>query len=182
MKFLAIDLEMTGLDRHEDFLLEVGAILLDEGLNELGRFTSVRDDLPMSTIVQQIKDPFVMEMHLKSGLLDAISRATQDKLGEYWVRGWAQTGLKNLIGPVNTKDPIVLLGCSVHGDRAVLEEEMPSFVARLSHKHLDCSSLLLCHKLPFLGPPGRAHRAIADAEEAVYLARQYRNVLKRVAA
>ncbi len=65
-----IDCEMTGLDLVADALIEVAALVTDFDLNVLGDGIDLIIKPPAEAITQM--DPYVRNMHEKSGLLDAL--------------------------------------------------------------------------------------------------------------
>ena len=77
-----IDLEMTGLDPAENVIVEIAALITNNDLEILAEGPSLviqasEDDLA-------IMDPYVVEMHTKSGLLDEIrnSKVTLEEAGK----------------------------------------------------------------------------------------------------
>ena len=69
-----MDLEMTGLDPAIDVIVEIATIVTDDDL----KIVAEGPDLVIhqSPEVLAAMDPFVIEMHTKSGLLVAISAST----------------------------------------------------------------------------------------------------------
>ena len=77
-----IDLEMTGLDPAENVIVEIATLITNNDLEILAEGPSLviqasEDDLA-------IMDPYVVEMHTKSGLLDEIrnSKVTLEEAGK----------------------------------------------------------------------------------------------------
>jgi oligoribonuclease len=78
-QFCFIDIETTGISQEDDFILEIGAILIDENLEPATGAPSFH------TVVQYKGDPGVYEdvviaMHTKSGLWNECAAST--------VKGW----------------------------------------------------------------------------------------------
>src|SRR3954447_17675701 len=65
-----MDLEMTGLDPAKDVIVEIATLITDDDLTILAE----GPDLVVHASDEQLAamDPFVVEMHTKSGLLEAI--------------------------------------------------------------------------------------------------------------
>lgn len=173
---LWLDVETTGLDPKRESLLEVGAIVTDERLVELGRFSSLvrpRDGALDGMI------PVVREMHEGSGLLEEL-RAGAPAWGEVRRRFMEFVEARSGGG-----GDVYLAGSSVHFDRSFLAEALPELLPRMSHRVLDVSTLKVIAKLwrPELEgfrmgrPP--AHRVIEDLEASMAELRHWGSVLLR---
>jgi oligoribonuclease len=68
---LWVDLETTGLDPHTGVVLEVGARLTDQLLNEVSRFHTIihHDEKDLDELKDLFFPPAVVEMHTKNDLL-----------------------------------------------------------------------------------------------------------------
>lgn len=158
MKFCVLDLETTGTDPDTDSILEVGAIMLTEQLEELGRFHS---------LVRQTHgvewgdlDAVVQDMHEKNGLRAQIDageglpcRVVEGQLVD-WIRYLAQG------------ETVLLAGNSVHFDRSFLAVDMPCVIEALHYRQQDIGAL--CRELRACGvdlpaQPKMAHRGLEDA-------------------
>lgn len=166
-----IDCEMTGLDLGKDALIEVAAIVTDENLTPLDEGIDVIIKPPAESLVDM--DPFVVEMHTKSGLLDQLP--TGIPLAE------AQEAVLDYIrGHVPDARKAPLAGSSVHMDRAFLSRDMPDLIAHLHYRIIDVSSLkeLVRRWYPrvyFAAPEKRGgHRALADVLDSIRELRYYR--------
>lgn len=138
--FIGIDIETTGLDPETGHILEVGVVLFDHELEEQAstRLLCV-DPVGVKLCAERDLDPFILEMHSRSGLLDEINEAEWD----------AQEAAESYAAAVNVvaswhemlggKQP--MLGSSVHFDRAWLKVHMPELEALFSHRNIDASSL-----------------------------------------
>lgn len=138
--FIGIDIETTGLDPEAGHILEVAVVLFDEHLAEQAstRLACV-DPVGVKLCAERDLDPFILEMHTKSGLLDEINAVEWD-----FIDAWES--YKGLCGMVASwhemlggKQP--MLGSSVHFDRAWLKVHMPELEALFSHRNIDASSL-----------------------------------------
>ena len=69
-----MDLEMTGLDPDRDVIVEIATLVTDDELNILAE----GPDLVIHQAEERLTamEPVVVEMHTKSGLLDAIRQST----------------------------------------------------------------------------------------------------------
>lgn len=138
--FIGIDIETTGLDPEAGHILEVGVVLFDHELKEQGSAELLCVDPDgVRLCAERDLDPFILEMHSKSGLLDEINEVewgAQEAAESYrWLCGVVASWHEMLGG----KQP--MLGSSVHFDRAWLKVHMPELEALFSHRNIDASSL-----------------------------------------
>lgn len=124
-KYLAIDIETTGLDPKRDKVLEVGWIILTEDLQTISKGEAILHG--HTQYIDELADAYVHDMHLVSGLYHSDSDSSV---------GTLRTRLQNTKG-------LHLLGFSVHFDRSFLRELIPEVECGWHHRHMDCSSLKL---------------------------------------
>ena len=166
-----IDCEMTGLDIGADALVEVAVIVTDAELNVLGEGVSVVI-APTPGSVEQM-DPFVVDMHTKSGLIhelaDGTTMAAAQEAVLAYVRQWV---------PEPGKAP--LAGNTVGMDKMFLDRDMPELMAHLHYRVIDVSSFkeLARRWYPriYFNSPEKhgGHRALADILESIDELRYYR--------
>jgi oligoribonuclease len=168
MKLLFLDLETTGL-AVDAAILEVGAIAVD-GERLIGHFHRRVSQPPQ---VLEAMEPFVREMHEKSGLLAELKRDAMPmqtvgfELAEFIGKHWAKD-----------EDKPRLAGYSVHVDKRWLESAAPAVAALMHHRVLDVSSLRDTLKdmgLEFA--KNDVHRAIADCEDSIRAYQTFRKIL-----
>jgi len=170
-KYLAIDLETTGLDPSTCAILEVAAVVLDEDLVELERLvTAVECD---DEILDRASHE-VLRMHLGTGLIERLSA------GDWWVgRGGGHVEVDTVAIQLEAlldtfPERPILLGSSVHFDRGFLREHMPNVERRLHHRHVDASSFkLMAPELPW-PKPKVAHVAEHDVDCSIEICRMAR--------
>ena len=166
-----IDCEMTGLSLLNDALVEIAAVVTDSELNVLDEGIDVVIAPPAEALAQM--DPFVVQMHTSSGLLDELAAGmtldeARDKVLEY-LRRWV---------PEPRKAP--LAGNSVGTDRAFLDRDMPELVDHLHYRVIDVSSIKELARrwyprIYFASPEKNGgHRALADILESIDELRYYR--------
>ena len=166
-----IDCEMTGLDLSRDALVEIAAVVTDSELNVLDEGIDVVISPPAEAIAQM--DPFVVQMHTTSGLLDELDSGmtldeARDQVLEY-LRRWV---------PEPRKAP--LAGNSVGTDRAFLDRDMPELVDHRHYRVIDVSSIKELARrwyprIYFASPvKNGGHRALADILESIDELRYYR--------
>jgi len=69
-----MDLEMTGLDHTSDVIVEIATLITDDRLEIVAEGPDLVVHQPDEVLARM--DPFVVEMHTRSGLLEAIKRST----------------------------------------------------------------------------------------------------------
>ncbi|HSJ90636.1 MAG TPA: oligoribonuclease, partial [Ilumatobacter sp.] len=69
-----MDLEMTGLDHTSDVIVEIATLITDDELNVVAEGPDLVVHQPEEVLVRM--DPFVVDMHTRSGLLDLIRGST----------------------------------------------------------------------------------------------------------
>lgn len=167
---------MTGLDVDADALIEVAALVTDFELNVLGDGVNVVIR-PPDEALQQMGD-FVREMHVTSGLLDALAygmsmEAAQQQVLDY-VRAWA---------PEPKKAP--LAGNTVSTDRLFLARDMAELEQHLHYRIVDVSSIkeLARRWYPraYFNSPAKTggHRALGDIQDSIAELRYYRRAVFR---
>ncbi len=169
-----IDCEMTGLSLTADALIEVAALVTDFELNQLGDGVDVVIRPPDAALTQM--DPFVHEMHTKSGLLDQLASGTtmdaaQAQVLEY-IRAWVPEPRKAPLG-----------GNTVGTDRGFLARDMPELEAHLHYRIVDVSSIKELSRRwyprAYFNAPAKngGHRALADIRESIAELRYYREAV-----
>ena len=165
---------MTGLSLTDDALIEVAALVTDFELNQLGDGVDVVIKPPAAAIEQM--DPFVRDMHTKSGLLVELDSGTTMELAQEqvlaYIREWAPEPRKAPLG-----------GNTVATDRGFLTRDMPELEAWLHYRIIDVSSIkeLSRRWYPrvYFNAPAKSggHRALADIRESIAELRYYRQAV-----
>lgn len=168
--FPVLDLETTGLVVNPGAILEVSMIIYNENYEEVDHFSSV--------IAHDMKEldpklsPWAAEHHYKSGLLaQCVDGTNRSDLGV--VERVLITMLDRYFG---TEKPL-LVGNSIHFDRAFIKEYMPALDKRLHYRMIDVSGLWEWAKL-FKGAerPNNgtvAHRGLPDVRGSLKLMQQF---------
>jgi oligoribonuclease len=168
MKLLWLDLETTGLDPDVRSIIQLGMVVTDEHLHELGRFESVvHCHAPFGAW-----DRAAWDMHEKTGLKDLAAKAPFSSVEvEILARGFLQKHLG--------EEKATLAGNSVHFDRAFLYAHMPRVLQYVTHRHLDVSVFKVIGQMygwpAWQGAP--AHTALADIESSIASFKAYRSAL-----
>lgn len=168
-----VDTETTGTDEDRDDLLEVAMLVTDRELNildETGYQSAIHFPPAMVKWMKTQVDPFVLDMHTKTGLWDRLPDApkrnvVEDELTEY---------LNTFDRPDGSKPRMA--GSSVSFDRNFLKVNMPKFSDHFHHRLIDVSTVTgLIEGFGGEGTQKRyAHAAMDDIRESIELMQFYR--------
>jgi len=170
-----MDLEMTGLDHTSDVIVEIATLVTDDDLNVVAEGPDLV--VHQSDEVLAKMDPFVVDMHTKSGLLEQIKSSTITL---------EEAGAETLAfirehAPVARTVP--LCGNSIGTDRRFLAAYLPEIEEHLHYRSVDVSSLkeLIRRWHPDVlaqrGWKQGAHRALDDIRESVAELQLYRTLV-----
>jgi oligoribonuclease len=168
-----MDLEMTGLDHTREVIVEIATIVTDDEL----RIVAEGPDLVIHATDELLAamEPVVVDMHTRSGLLDAIrsSTVTLEEAG-------AAT-LEFIRSHVVEPRTVPLCGNSIGTDRRFLARWLPEIENYLHYRSVDVSSVkeLVKRWYPHLvqampRKPG-THRALDDIRSSIDELRYYRS-------
>lgn len=163
---------MTGLEPAKHVIVEIATLITDDELNVVAEGPDLVVHQPEDKLAMM--EPIVVEMHTKSGLLDAIrsSTVTLEDAG-------AQT-LAFIKEYVPEARKVPLCGNSIGMDRRFLDAYLPDIENWLHYRSIDVSSVkeLVRRWYPGLtnGRPYKVgtHRALDDIRESVAELRFYR--------
>jgi len=168
-----MDLEMTGLDHTSDVIVEIATLITNDDLE----IVAEGPDLVVHATDEQLAamDPFVVEMHTRSGLLDQIkaSTITLEEAG-------AET-LAFIKEHVPEERSVPLCGNSIGTDRRFLDAYLPEIENYLHYRSIDVSSVkeLVKRWYPDVNASrvrGQgSHRALDDIRESVREMAYYRD-------
>jgi oligoribonuclease len=167
-----MDLEMTGLDPAKDVIVEVATLVTDDELNIVAEGPDLvvhQDEEALG-----VMDDFVREMHVKSGLLDAIRAST------ITLEDAGRETLAFIKTHVPMPRTVPLCGNSIGMDRRFLAVHLPEIEQWLHYRSVDVSSVKELarrwHPEVVAGRPFKsgAHRALDDIRESVAELRFYR--------
>jgi oligoribonuclease len=128
-----MDLEMTGLDAGRDAIVEIAVLITDDNLEIVAEGPDLVIHQPDEVLA--LMEPVVLEMHTRSGLLDAI-RASSVSLDD----AGAET-LAFLRQWVPEPRTVPLCGNSIGMDRRFLAAHLPEIEAWLHYRSVDVSSV-----------------------------------------
>lgn len=160
-----MDLEMTGLDPAKHVIVEIATLVTDDDLNVVAEGPDLVVHQPEELLA--LMEPVVVEMHTKSGLLDAI-RASTITLADA-----GQATLEFIKAWVPEPRKVPLCGNSIGMDRRFLDQYLPDIEHWLHYRSIDVSTIKelvrrwypsATHGRPFkLGN----HRALDDIRESI---------------
>ncbi len=170
-----MDLEMTGLNPSRDVILEIATLVTDDDLAVVAEGPDLVVHQPDDVLATM--DPFVVDMHTKSKLLDAV-RATDLTLAEAGDRTLAFI-------QEHAPEPgtVPLCGNSIGTDRRFLAAYLPQIENWLHYRSVDVSTVkeLVRRWYPQVraGRPKKigVHRALDDIRESVEELRYYRETV-----
>jgi len=167
-----MDLEMTGLDHTSDVIVEIATLVTDDELNIVAEGPDLvvhADDAALDGM-----DPFVVNMHTKSGLLEQIKASTIS------LADAGEQTLAFIQEHVPEARTVPLCGNSIGTDRRFLAAALPEIEEYLHYRSIDVSSVkeLVKRWYPDLDanrPRGQgSHRALDDIRESVKELAYYR--------
>ena len=167
-----MDLEMTGLDHTADVIVEIATIITNDELEIIAEGPDLVIHQPDDVLARM--DPFVVEMHTRSGLLEQIKASTisLDEAG-------AAT-LEFIKQHVPEPMTVPLCGNSIGTDRRFLAASLPDIENYLHYRSIDVSSVkeLVKRWYPTIDsdrPRGQgSHRALDDIRESIREMAYYR--------
>jgi len=167
-----MDLEMTGLDPAKDVIVEIATLITDDDLQILAEGPDLV--VHQSDEALAVMDPFVEEMHTKSGLLDLIKASTIS------LEDAGQQTLEFIKAHVPAPRTVPLCGNSIGMDRRFLAVYLPEIEGWLHYRSVDVSSVKELarrwHPDVIANRPFKTgqHRALDDIRESVTELQYYR--------
>ncbi len=167
-----MDLEMTGLDSTKDVIVEIATIITDDDLEIIAEGPDLVIGHPPEVLAAM--DPFIVDMHSKSGLLDAI-RMSQVTLADA-----GQATLDFIRQHAPEPHSVPLCGNSIGMDRRFLAAYLPDVEDHLHYRSIDVSSVKELvrrwyPKISHARPKKEGlHRALDDVRDSIEELRYYR--------
>jgi len=160
-----MDLEMTGLDHTSDVIVEIATLITDDNLEILAEGPDLV--VHQTDGVLERMDPFVVEMHTRSGLLELI------KSSEISLEQAGAATLEFIKLHVPEPMTVPLCGNSIGTDRRFLAAYLPEIENFLHYRSIDVSSVKELVKRWYPGVDASrprsqgSHRALDDIRESV---------------
>ena len=170
-----MDLEMTGLDHTTDVIVENATLVTDDDLEIVAEGPDLV--IHQTEDVLSTMEPVVVDMHTRSGLLDAI-RASSVSLED----AGAAT-LDFIRSHVPEAGTVPLCGNSIGTDRRFLANYLPDIENHLHYRSIDVSSVkeLVKRWYPAVDAQrprtGGTHRALDDIRQSVAELVYYRDLV-----
>ncbi|MCU1463468.1 MAG: orn [Acidimicrobiales bacterium] len=170
-----MDLEMTGLDPARHTIVEIATLVTDDELEVVAEGPDLVVHQPAEVLAAM--DPFVVEMHTKSGLVGAIESSTVSL---------ADAGALTL-GFIKEHVPeprsVPLAGNSIGTDRRFLAIYLPEIEEYLHYRSVDVSTVKELARrwypdvLAAAPEKNGGHRAMDDVRDSVAELRYYRSTI-----
>jgi oligoribonuclease len=160
-----MDLEMTGLEPGRHVIVEIATLVTDDDLNIIAEGPDLVVHQDEAALAEM--DPVVVDMHTRSGLLDAI-RASTLSLADA-----GEQTLEFIQTHVTEARRVPLCGNSIGMDRRFLAAYLPQIEEYLHYRSVDVSTIkeLVKRWYPALNSsrPRKAgsHRALDDIRESI---------------
>lgn len=170
-----MDLEMTGLDHTSEVIVEIATLITDDDLQVIAEGPDLVVHQPEEFLLKM--DPYVLEMHTGSGLLEQIRASTMSL-----ELAGAET-LAFIRQHVPEARSVPLCGNSIGTDRRFLAAYLPEIEEYLHYRSVDVSSIkeLVRRWYPEVltqrGWKSGAHRALDDIRESVSELQLYRELV-----
>jgi oligoribonuclease len=170
-----MDLEMTGLDPGTDVIVEIATLVTDDELEIVAEGPDLVVAAPAEALAAM--DQVVVDMHTRSGLLDAIKSSTL-KLEDA-----GQQTLEFIKQHVPEPRSVPLCGNSIGTDRRFLATYLPDIENHLHYRSIDVSTIKELSRRWYpeavAKAPSKAggHRAMDDIRESVNELRYWREAV-----
>jgi oligoribonuclease len=168
-----MDLEMTGLEPARDTIVEIATIVTDDQLEIVAVGPDLVVHQPPEALA--VMDPFVVDMHTRSGLLTEIAASTIS------LEEAGQRTLDFIKEHVPEAGRVPLCGNSIGMDRRFLNAYLPDIEHWLHYRSIDVSSIKELVKRWYPTIDGArlvktgSHRALDDIRASIEELRFYRS-------
>lgn len=168
-----LDLEMTGLEIQNDYIIEIAAVITDSDLNIIAESNAIAIHQPDSVIANMNK--WCQETHFASKL---VQRVRDSKV----LVSQAEQTILEFIMPYVDKNSSPLCGNSIWQDRKFLIKYMPTLESYFHYRLFDVTafkiaSMLWKPELQYKFNKTHSHLALEDIRESINEMKFYRQNL-----
>jgi oligoribonuclease len=178
LRLVWLDLETTGLEPEDGQIREVGCIVTDRHLTELGRFHWLAG-MPYDECVEGM-DHQCVRLHTQSGLIGEIVQRYEQGICD--CHYFSDTDLIEWIRSHRVdRQQTYLAGSSVHFDVRWLRWHTPNCLSELSYRLLDVSSFEIGKEMVTGVPRPKgnpAHRSLDDCLASIEMFRPFLSSLE----
>lgn len=173
-RFVWVDMEMTGLDPKVCVVVEIAVVITETA--DLARLDEYHAIVHQPDAVIAAADPFVQQMHTRSGLWDRM-RSSSTTVAD------AESGALELVSRWCEPRQGILAGNSIWVDRRFLTAYMPRFEAYLHYRQVDVSTLKVLANAWYgadaVPKKSEKHTALEDIGESIAELEHYRRTVFR---
>lgn len=175
VRLIWLDLEMTGLNTLEDYIIEIATVVTTAELEVVAEGPNLALFQPDSIL--DAMDDWNKAHHAASGLIELVRASTLDAEA-------AERETLTFLREHVAAGASPMCGNSVCQDRRFLSREMPKLEAYFHYRHLDVSTLKILADLwhpalPRFSKEASQHRALSDVHDSIAeLAYYRRHMLK----
>lgn len=185
-----IDLETTGLDPSEHYILEAALVITEPDLEPIDAVSlpvGYYKGVELDTILECMND-YVTEMHMANGLVEELlggdGVAGISGAESQFIALMKKYGVTECTLPDGSPYRSPMCGSTVSFDRSFLKRWMPNLEKCFSYRHVDVSSLTelvrrWCPAHEYQREDGGAtHRALDDCLASIRIARHYQPMFR----
>ena len=168
-----IDLEMTGLDTQNDYIIEIASIVTDKNLNILAEGPNLAIHQPEE--IMNNMDDWNTKQHTRSGLKERVNESDVNE-------SFAERETIKFLEKYTYKGHSPLCGNSICQDRRFLARCMPELEGYCHYRNVDVTSIRELGKRWYFEDTDNyskrsSHRALDDIRESIEELRYYRKTL-----
>lgn len=169
MHFVWIDCEMTGLDVHNDHILEIACIITDCDMKIIIEYHSV---IYQNNKILEVMGDWCKITHAKSGLIQLVKKSKK-KYSE------VESEIIAILCQYAKKKETYIAGNSVYNDLIFIKKYMPLIVDFLHYRIFDISTFKILAEMkaiPFFIKK-KHHLALSDIRESIAEYNYYNKLL-----
>ncbi|MFZ1258352.1 MAG: oligoribonuclease [Candidatus Saccharimonas sp.] len=163
-RILWVDMEMTGLDPHLDYPLEIAAIVTDWDLKELATYEGV-----VHWCSKHVAARFTVNQQFWNDNTAARDSLLAQNKASKATKAAVERELLAFIHTHFGDEPVLLAGNSIHQDRKFIDQWFPKVAKRLHYRMLDVTAwkVVMEGKFSKKFAKPEAHRALEDIRGSI---------------